>query len=81
MSASLIGRHCQAPHLVRVVVSAAWVTLLYSVGLSIEQAATSIGRIGLESLGLEQVGRVRCGSIGDLNLIGVWRPLCPQKQT
>jgi len=31
------------------VVGAARVTLLYGVGLAMEQAATSIGRIGLES--------------------------------
>jgi len=35
MVLSLTGRCRQAPHLVRVVVSAAWVTLLYVVGLAI----------------------------------------------
>jgi hypothetical protein len=41
------------------VVITAWVTLLYVVGLAECRAATSIGRIGLESLAL---GRARCGA-------------------
>jgi len=43
------------------VVITAWVTLLYVVGLAIALAATSIGRIGLESCGL---GRAATSALG-----------------
>jgi hypothetical protein len=48
------------------VVITAWVTLLYVVGLAEYRAVTSIGWIGLESLALEQVARVRYGSKADI---------------
>jgi hypothetical protein len=44
------------------VVITAWVTLLYVVGLAECRAATSIGRIGLESLALGRVANDRDGS-------------------
>jgi hypothetical protein len=48
------------------VVSTAWVTLLYVVGLAMVLAAASIGRIGLESLALGLVSDVRYGSLADM---------------
>jgi hypothetical protein len=54
------------------VVITAWVTLLYVVGLAECRAATSIGWIGLESLALGQVARVRLGSLADI------KHPCPQ---
>ena len=60
-SASLIGHCCQAPHLVPVFVSTAWVTLLYVVGPAMKWAITSIGRIGLERLALGPVSDFRLG--------------------
>ncbi len=59
----------------------AWVTLLYVVGLALVQAATSVGRIGLGSLALGQVVRVRFGSTTAENTVTNSRLLYPRKQT
>jgi hypothetical protein len=63
------------------VVITAWVTLLYVVSPAIALAATSIGRIGLESLALGQMARVRLGSKAAENKVTNFCPLYPQQQS
>lgn len=79
MSASLIGCHCQAPYFLAFVVSTAWVTLLYVVGLAI--GAASIGRIGRESLAFGRAADVHQGSEAAENTAPNFRLLYLQQQT
>jgi hypothetical protein len=63
------------------VIITAWVTLLYVVSPAMVWAATSIVRIGLESLALGQMARVRLGSTTAEKTVTNSRLLYPRKQT
>jgi hypothetical protein len=60
------------------VVGTAWVTLLYAVGLAECRAATSIGRIGLESIALGKMAEFKeAWTVIDMK--GDWKTVFPAK--